>query len=74
MWQSENVDRATATARLDEDGQLEPIAVDESLTTLLFAGRPASASRGFAPPVSPPVPEAERRDASRPVAALFEMV
>jgi hypothetical protein len=48
MWRSE-LDRATAlTARLDADGQLEPIGVDESLTTALFAApseRAAAARR-----------------------------
>jgi len=72
MRHSELVRATSLTARLDANGQLEPIAIDETLTTALFA------ARGTNPPVTSR-PGAEPADSAEPSAndiaqaALFEL-
>lgn len=65
------------TARLNERGELIPTAVDESLTSLLFASRPAAVAEE-PPSVEPEVLEQsharEPSTAERTTTVLFEMV
>jgi hypothetical protein len=42
-WDSIQIDSSTPRAQVDPNAELRPIAVDESLTTLLFATRPPAA-------------------------------
>jgi hypothetical protein len=70
-WDGDPVDRSLAPARLTPDGELEPIAVDESLTTLLFSSRKPSAPVPRPEPVAPrPVEDRAPTDLQ---VALFEM-
>jgi hypothetical protein len=68
-----DLEQTTAlTARMDADGQLQPIGVDESLTTALFAApseRAAAARRGSLAAEST-VPDQSRSNAQ---GALFEL-
>jgi hypothetical protein len=60
---------------LNQHGELEPIAVDESLTTLLFAPKQANVAAATAPrPVERRVPSPAPAISVRSTVALFEMV
>ena len=52
-WDNQQIDSSVPRAQVDPNAELRPIAVDESLTTLLFSGRPAN------PPTPAPTPTIE---------------
>jgi hypothetical protein len=75
-WDGDPVDRSLTPARLTPDGELEPLAVDESLTSLLFAPRAAAVAAPRAEPVAsrPLEPaEVEPRGSADLQVALFEV-
>lgn len=70
-WESNRIDSSAPRAHVDPYGELRPVAVDESLTDLLFTGRPATAPVSAPAAESAPEDDSIRADAQR---ALFEVV
>ncbi len=69
-WDNHQIDSSTPRAQVDPDAELRPIAVDESLTTLLFSGRTAAPAPAAAPTIEAE-PEPVWADAQ---GLLFELV
>lgn len=70
-WDDHTIDSSAPRAQVDPfAGELRPVAVDESLTDLLFAGRPVASLAVAAP--APPADDTTTWAGSE--AALFGMV
>ena len=76
MQRSEALEARSGTARLNERGELEPIAVDEPLTTLLFSSGHTAPGAPISPPTAsrPQTTAGARREPAVSTLALFEMV
>ena len=57
-WDNHQIDSSTPRAQVDPNAELRPVAVDESLTSLLFSGRPTAAPTPAPAPTITPDPEA----------------
>jgi hypothetical protein len=58
-WDNQQIGSSTPRAQVDPNAELRPIAVDESLTSLLFSARPANPPTPTAAPTAPIGPEPE---------------
>lgn len=52
-WDNHQIDSSVPRAQVDPDAELRPIAVDESLTSLLFSARAATVPAATVPAPAP---------------------